>query len=351
VETRTLGPSALAIPKLVLGAMFRDAARREAELLRLLDTALDAGVGAVDTAPLYEFGRSETLLGRWLRGRRERVLVLGKVGLRWDGDHGAVLFDAEIDGRRRAVRRDSRPEAIVRDVDESLRRLGTDRIDLIQIHHRDRGTPLADSLGALVRLEEAGKLRAIGVCNFDGPDLAEAERILGPGRLASVQSEYSLLERGAEREIIPHVAAHRVGFLAYSPLARGILGGRVLGAGLASDDGRGGHPLYQAANARRIHRTLAERVKPLAEARGVGLAAIALAWVMAQPGITAAIAGPQDERQLRDAIDAARIALSPGEQRDVGDAFASLPLDRRLGVPLPTRILRRLRAAWARRVG
>jgi len=348
VATRALGRSGLAVPAVVLGGMFRDPGGREAELRRMLDAALDAGLDTIDTAPLYGFGEAEGLLGRWLRGRRERVQLLGKVGLRWDDGFGEVLFETTVGGRRVAVRRDARPEAIVRDIDESLRRLGTDRIELVQIHHRDRATPLADSLGALVRLREAGKLRAIGVCNFDGPDLDACVRALGPDGLASAQSGYSLIERGPEREILPRARAAAFGFLGFSPLARGLLGGRLLAGPLGAADGRGGDPLFQPANVRRIHAALADVLDPIARAHGVGRGAVALAWVHGQPGVSAAIGGPQDGAQLADLAAAVTLALGEEERHRLGEAFARLALDRRRGRPLVRRIERRLRRIWSR---
>ena len=348
MERRSLGRSGIVLPKIVLGTMFREPARRETELARLVDAALAAGLSALDTAPLYGFGESEALLGRLLAGRRERITLLGKVGLRWDGGYGEPLFETEIAGRRVAVRRDARPEAIVRDLEESLRRLRTDRLDLVQIHHRDRDTPLAESLGALQGLRDAGKLRAIGVCNFDGDAIDDCQRLLGAPGLASVQNGFSLLDRGDEREVLPRAGRGDFGYLAYSPLSRGILGGRLLAGALAARDGRAKTPLYQPKNVAAIHAAMATQLAPLAQERGVGVAAIALAWVLAVPGVTSAICGAQDERQLADAVAACAVSLTPDEHRRVGHAFSALALDRRAGLPLRARVARRLRRILAR---
>ena len=163
--------SDLEISRLILGTADRRPLR-ENERTDIVSAALEVGMTSVDTAPLYGFGEVEEHLGRALRGRRDQFEILSKVGLLWDSDHGDLLFTSSPpDGPARVIRRDSRPEAIRRDVEESLQRLGTDRMDLCQIHQPDPRVPIQDSLGALEELVREGKILHVGVSNFEPPDL------------------------------------------------------------------------------------------------------------------------------------------------------------------------------------
>ncbi len=340
---RPLGRSRLVIPPLVLGGMFRAPQARRSEIERALDFALDHGLHAIDTAPLYGFGEGERLLGAWLRGRRGRVTLLGKVGLRWQDARGDVLFQTTVDGVQRVVRRDSRPAAVRRDVEESLGRLGCEALDLVQIHQRDPHTPLAETLGELARLAEEGKLRAIGVSNFRAADLAEADRLLGARGLASTQEPYNLLERGIEAERLPCARERGIGVLAYSPLGRGLLAGRAAPGAPAITDGRRDEPLFQPRNRQRVQAAVESGLVPIARATGVSVGAVALAWVIARPGVTAAIVGAQDVAQVESALAAATLALDPAQQAALGQAFEGLRLDRHAGIPLTRRLVNRLR--------
>lgn len=323
--------------------MFRDAAGRRREIERALDFALEHGLHAIDTAPLYDFGEGERLLGDWLGQRRSRVTLLGKVGLRWDGDFGDVLFRTNVGGRQRVVRRDGRPQSVRRDVEESLARLRCEALDLVQIHQRDPHTPLADTLGELERLRGEGKLRAIGVSNFAVRDLSEAESVLGDQGLASTQDLYNLLQRDAEAEILPWVQARSTGFLAYSPLARGLLAGRVAADSKPLSDGRRSEPLFQTRNRKRVNDALDAVLRPIAQAADASVAAVALAWLIARPGVTAAIVGAQDGTQVEAALAAVRIELSAEAQASIDRGFQGLRLDREAGVPLHRRLTDRLR--------
>ena len=340
---RTLGRSAIAVPALVLGGMFRDPRGRSSEIERALDFALDHGLHAIDTAPLYGFGEGEQLLGVWLRGRRARVTLLGKVGLRWDGEHGDVLFRSEVAGGRRVVRRDSRPTSIRRDVEESLARLRCERLDLVQVHQRDPHTPLAETFGELERLRVEGKVGAVGVSNFSASDVVLADRLLGEAGLASTQNLYNLLDRGVEARILPSARAHGIGLLAYSPLARGLLAGRADPGRPPILDGRRSEPLFQPRNRRRVQAAVESALQPIARAMDVPVGAVALAWLIARPGVTAAIVGAQDVAQIESVLAARTLVLSPAQQAAIDQTFGALPLDRGAGVPLGRRFAQRLR--------
>ena len=181
----------LNLPQLILGTMDRRQGTNE-ERIELFIEAFESGFRAFDTAPLYDFGGAEKQLGRALDSiPREKVLVLTKVGLGWDGDaHGDVLFEyADDSGNMRSVRKDSRPESILQEVDRSLDRLGLETLDLVQIHHPDRKVPLVESMGALLDLMHEGKLRHIGVSNFSPQEVNAAQEALGEVPLATVQQD------------------------------------------------------------------------------------------------------------------------------------------------------------------
>lgn len=329
MQARPLGSSGLFVSPIVHGAM-EPSPREPAERVRTLHAAIDAGITSIDTAPLYGFGESERLVGQAIADRRARVQILGKVGLRWDDDHGEVLLRAqEPGGPLRVVRRDSRPAAVRRDVEQSLRRLGIDALDLCQVHHPDALVPIADTMGELVRLRAEGKLRAIGVSNYSAAQVREAAKALGDVPLASVQSEYSLLRRAVEREVIDAVEELGVGLLAYSPLLHGLLAGRMAAERrpLPLGDHRRWDPAFHPVNVARVERARIESLEPLARRHGVSGAQVALAWLLHRPGVTAVIVGGSSVAQVRANARAAEIVLRAGELSGLAAAFEEVFID------------------------
>jgi aryl-alcohol dehydrogenase-like predicted oxidoreductase len=180
-----------------------------AETARVVDAALDAGIDFLDTADTYATGRSEEHLGRALKGRWKRVVIATKFGSKMDEE-----------------RQGARPEYVRRAVEDSLRRRGTDRIDLYQLHRPDPETPIADTLEALDGLVKAGKVREIGASNFSVEQIREAEAARpGAARFAGIQNEYSLMHRQPEKDVLPECVARDLAFLPYFPLANGLLTG------------------------------------------------------------------------------------------------------------------------------
>jgi aryl-alcohol dehydrogenase-like predicted oxidoreductase len=233
MRTRRLGNSDLEIPVVVFGAWAiggwgwggRDAAT-DAAAVDALRHALDVGSGAIDTAPVYGFGHSEELVARAIAGRRDRVVVMTKAGLRWDDERGKLSFEGTDDrGIARKLYRNSRPDSVKAECEASLRRLGVDVIDLLQIHWPDPTTPIADTMGALLELRAAGQIRACGVSNYSVDELEEARRALGDVPLASDQPKSSLVHRAIEVDVLPYAREHGVGVVAYSPLEQGLLTG------------------------------------------------------------------------------------------------------------------------------
>ncbi len=312
--------------------------------IELIRAAVEAGLTSIDTAPLYGFGGAERLVGRAVADCRERVQLLTKVGLTWDDEHGDVMFEAPgADGGTIRVRKDSRPERVLRDVDESLERLGVETLDLVQVHQRDRHTPVAETVSALRDCVQAGKVRAVGVSNFDARDTREAIRALGEIPLASIQPEYSLLRRSCEVDLLPLAREEGLGVLAYSPLAQGFLASRA-GPRLARDDLRARGPLGRARTRAGIARAVAGHLGPVAERRGVTPGAVALAWLLAQPAVAGVIVGVSNVEQIRANAGALRLDLAPDEVAAIRRGFEALHLDLR-----PPGGLRRRLRRWSER--
>ncbi|MEM9453988.1 MAG: aldo/keto reductase [Myxococcota bacterium] len=329
MEPRPLGASELSVSPVVYGAQ-AFARRDPAMRVQTLHAAIDAGITSIDTAPLYGFGESERLVGQAIADRRESVQILGKVGLRWDDDHGEVLLRApQDDGSTRVVRRDARPVSVRRDVEQSLRRLGIERLDLCQVHHPDPQVPIADTMGELLRLRQEGKVRAVGVCNFSASQVQQAQAALGSVPLAGVQSEYSLLRRDVERDVMGAVHEHGLGFLAYSPLVHGLLAGRMAAGRrrLPTDDYRRWDPAFLPANVARVEAVRRGGMESLARRHGVSSAQIALAWVLHQPGVTAVIVGGSSPAQVRANARAATLVLRAGERSGLAADFERVQLD------------------------
>ena len=318
----------------VLGTMARGEARHDdATQERILRCALDRGLTSLDTAPLYEFGRSETLVGRAIAGRRDQVQLLTKVGLRWDDahdGHGDTLFRFFDAGRMRSVRRDGRPASVRWEVEQSLSRLRVDVLDLVQVHHPDPHTPIAETLGELSRLRAEGKLREIGVSNYDPRQLQQAVAALGEVPLVSHQLHYSPLTRGCELHLLPAMRRATVSALAYSPLEQGLLASDDPQRFSAADE-RLQQSLFHRRNLRRVEHTLRSVVAPIAAARGATIAQVLLAWLLAQEGVAAVIVGASSAEQVERSAGAAELRLEPEEVARVRAGFEALKLDRSAG--------------------
>jgi aryl-alcohol dehydrogenase-like predicted oxidoreductase len=329
---RRLGRTQLEVPTVVFGAWaiggWNWGGSNDDEAVRALHAGFDAGMTAVDTAPIYGFGRPERVVGRALAGRRDGVVVMTKVGLRWDDPRGERFFRADdAPGGPADVHRNSRPDSVRHEVEQSLERLGVERLDLVQVHWHDPTTPIADTLGELVRLRDEGKLREIGVSNYTPALMEEAQRALGDVPLASDQPKYSLVARGIESDVLPWARANDVGLLVYSPIEQGLLTGKVDAARrFPPDDGRAKRPTFTPENRALVNATLARVVQPIARARDASVAQIAIAWTVAEPGIKAAIVGARRPDQARENARAGSLELSPAERAAIRGAFEGLDL-------------------------
>ncbi len=332
----TLGQSNLRVSPVILGAWsyggwYWGGAEDEASI-RAIHAAIDAGITSIDTAPVYGFGRSEEVVGRAIAGRRQQVQILTKVGLRWDTDEGEHFFDTEDpDGKSWRVTRNLRPDSIRLEVERSLSRLGVEHIDLVQCHWPDPSTPIPDSMGALAELVKEGKIGAVGVSNFSPEQMAEASSALGDVPLASNQPRYSLLHRQIERDVLPHAQSNDIGIIVYSPMARGILTGKVdLARTFPKGDGRADEPLYHPENRATVLAALKE-VEALAQDVGCTLANLAVAWVLHQPGVTAALVGARTASQAEENAKAMMVELSDDVVERMRAVFEGVRINKRPG--------------------
>ncbi len=252
--------------------------RESCEALR---RAVDLGITVVDTAPIYGFGHSEEVVGRALKGIRDRVLLVTKCGLVWDD--------------QRQVRIDNRPSTLLEEVDRSLRRLDVEHIDLYLVHWPDAGTPLEETLRALEEIRASGKVRWIGVSNFDGPQLRQARSLAS---LDAVQVGYNLLNRDAETEVLPTCLEHGWPVMAYSPLAQGLLAGRFTReVRLESGDVRSSNPLFAPERLPQVLDTV-DRLAQVARQRGRSLVELALGWALRQAPVVTAVCGARTPAQV-----------------------------------------------------
>ena len=281
------------------------------ESVAAIRRAVEAGVNWVDTAPTYGDGHSEEVVGRALEPFRvgEEVLVFTKCGRPWRD--GEVYFDL-------------RPEEIRAECEASLRRLRIERIDLYQFHWPDyaTGTPVEESWGTMVELVDEGKVRWLGVCNFDVSRLEACETIR---HVDSLQPPLSLLNRHSRCELIPWAHEHETGVIAYSPMASGLLTGSFNREGLerlAEDDWRRNAPPFQEPKLSQ-NLALVERLEPIASRLGTTVASLALAWVLAVKGVTGAIVGGRRPAQIDDWLGADALALDAQTLTEIEDAVES----------------------------
>ncbi|MBT7067096.1 MAG: aldo/keto reductase [Verrucomicrobia bacterium] len=285
--------------------------------IRAIQTALDEGIDFIDTAPVYGFGRSEEIVGRALKGRRDKAIVATKCGLWWADQRGSEHFS--LDGK--TVNRCLKPETIRIELESSLRRLDTDYIDLYQTHWQSVEpdfTPIAETMACLLDLKREGKIRAIGVSNVD-PKQIEAYCAVGP--VDSVQPRYSMLDRHIEKDLLPSCAKHNLATLAYSPLEQGLLTGKI-GMDQVFDEGafRNMLPWYKPANRKRVLELLAGWSDLTAD-HSCTLAQLVIAWTIAQPGITFALCGARKPANVVDNAGAGSLELAVADieriRRDV----------------------------------
>jgi methylglyoxal reductase len=281
--------------------------------VRSIQASLDAGVNFIDTAPAYGLGLSEQIVGEAIRGRRDKVILATKCGLVWHTGKGTFFVDQN--GTR--IHRYLGAESIRYEVDHSLRRLQTDYIDLYQTHWQDATTPIEETMGALLELKKQGKIRAIGVSNCT---VDQVRRYRAAGPVDAAQEQYSLLHRDLEREYLPYCLRNHMAVLAYSPLANGLLTGKVdPDRVFPEDDLRRNNPLFSRES--RIHvREMFDSLEPVARKYRFTDGQLAIAWALAQPGVTHALVGARNERQAAENAWAGSVVLAAADAMRVAEA-------------------------------
>lgn len=275
----------------------------EAESIAAIHASLEAGVTLIDTAPAYGLGRSEEIVGKAIAGRRDKAVIATKCGLVWHTQKGSHFFDQDGKPVHRYLGRDS----IIHEVEQSLRRLGTDHIDLYITHWQDATTPIEETVAALEDLKRTGKIRAIGASNVNRSEL---EQYINTGSLDAIQERFSMIDREIEADLLPLTVANRVSTLSYSSLALGLLSGTIgPDRVFCGDDQRKGNPRFSVAN-RRKAKDFAETIRPVAERHGASIAQTVIAWTLKQPGVTFALCGARNPAQALDNARAGTLQLS-----------------------------------------
>ena len=316
MEQRELGTSGITVSALGLGCMgmtWAYGTTDSDESIATIHRAIELGVTFLDTAELYGPHTNEELLGRALAGRRDEVTIATKFGVLRDADGPA--------GRPR----DGTPANVRRSIEGSLRRLGTDHVDLYYQHRIDPDTPIEETVGALAELVREGKVRHIGLSEA-APETIRRAHAVHP--IAAVQTEYSLFSRDVEDEVLPTLRELGIGLVAYSPLGRGFLSGRFTSAEeLDADDWRRSQPRFRGENAER-NLELAAKVSGLAADKGITPAQLALAWVLARGDDIVAIPGTKRRSYLEQNAAAVDATLSADELAEIGAAIEAPAGDR-----------------------
>ena len=313
MEYRQLGESGLSVSAITFGAwaiggwMWGGAERKDA--VAAIRASYDHGVSSIDTAPIYGQGLSEEIVGEALQGiPRDKVQLLTKFGMRWDLKKGDFGFSSQDNaGKPIDIYKYAGKDSIVKECQDSLRRLRTDHIDLYQIHWPDRSTPIGETMEAVAKLIQQGKIRAAGVCNYDVEQMKIAE---GSVKLASNQSPFSMVNRAIETELVPYCIAHKKAVLAYSPLQRGLLTGKIRpGHHFDEGDTRAGSRFYKDGNITRVNAFL-DSLRPLAADKKATLSQLVIRWTLERPGITIALVGARNAEQATQNAEAGKVKLS-----------------------------------------
>jgi len=319
---RKLGKSNLEVSAITFGAwaaggwMWGSTDRNDA--IEAIRASYDVGVTSIDTAPIYGQGTSEEIVGEAIKDiSRDKVQILTKFGMRWDLAKGDLAMHSKNNsGEDIDVYKYAGKDSIIYECEQSLRRLGTDYIDLYQIHWPDSTTPIDETFEAVSRLVEQGKVRFAGVCNYNAQQIEEAEKTL---ELVSNQIPFSMVNRGIEEETVPYCIENNKSILAYSPLERGLLTGKITpGYSFQEGDHRASHKHFQPDFIEKTNELL-HKIKPVADRHHASLGQLVLRWTLERPGITVALAGARNAEQAVQNAKAADIHLTDEEINTIND--------------------------------
>ena len=327
---RELGQSGIQLSAITFGAWaiggFMWGGSDEKQAINAIQHGYDLGVTSIDTAPIYGTGLSEELVGKAIKGNRDKYQILTKFSMHWQekGDQEKFRTDKGLNELFGKVYLKADKESIIKECEDSLRRLGTDYIDYYQQHWPVDDTPIEETMEALDRLKDQGKIRAAGVCNYSLEQMKEAEKSI---RIEADQIPYSMLKRNPEKDIVPYVKENNKGILAYSPLQRGLLTGKFSpDTEMEPGDNRKQSKYFRSENIRKVNEFL-KKIQPIAEGHKATLAQIVLSWTIHQPGITVALAGSRSPEQINDNARAAEIAMTDEEINIINKKLEELNLD------------------------
>jgi len=314
MDKRRLGNSDMDITRLGVGAWamgggnweFAWGSQDDVQSIKAINAALDAGINWIDTAAVYGLGHSEEVVARALRGRPDRPYVFTKCSMVWSAD--------------RTISPSLKAASVARECEASLRRLNADTIDLYQIHWPNPDPDIEEGWVELARLKEQGKLRWIGVSNFDTDQMKRAAAI---APITSLQPPYSMLRRDIEASTLPYAAQHGIGVIVYSPMASGLLTGTMTRARIAAmppDDWRGRHANFREPLLSRNLR-IACLLREIGGRHGRSAGEVAIAWTLKHPAVTAAIVGVRTPEQVTGIVGATDFALAPPEAQEIEEAL------------------------------
>lgn len=327
MEYRKLGNTDLELSAITYGAFAIGGTmwggNEQKDSIASVKASIDHGVTTLDTAPFYGFGLSEEMIGQAIKGYdRSKVQLLSKFGLVWDGsnnDKGEFFFDAGEGGKQIPVYKYASKANVIKEVEESLKRLQTDYIDLLQIHWPDQTTPIAETMEAMELLLQQGKIRAAGVSNYSVDQVKEARQTLN---IASNQVGYSMLNRGIEQDVVPYALDHNLGIIVYSPMERGLLTGKYFNDGkLKDNDHRKGY--FQQFDLAKVEAFL-QAITPLAQDKGATLSQLVLRWTTLQPAISVVLAGSRNAEQAIANAQAMNINLTDADLQFIHAELAKI---------------------------
>lgn len=274
--------------------------------IKAMHASFDAGVNFIDTAPVYGLGYAEKIVSESIKGRRNKVVIATKCGLRWDKTKDSDEIESTI-------HTNLNPKSIKYELEKSLKRLGTDYIDLYQTHWPDKDTPIAETMNTLIKLKNDGYIRAIGVSNVSKNQL---KQYVDHGVIDTDQEKYNMIERQSEKENIPFCIDNNISFIAYSPLAQGLLTGKCgPERNFSKDDDRSTDPLFSVKNRKRIHAKLVQS-KPIADKYDLTLSQLAISRALAQKGITHVLCGARTDKQALENAKSAAVNIDKQDMEE-----------------------------------
>lgn len=316
MEYRKIGNSDLELSAITFGAwaaggwMWGGTERKDA--VSAIRASYDEGVTSIDTAPIYGQGDSEEIVAEAMQGMsRDKYQIITKFGMRWDLAKGDFAMKSKNNrGEDIDVYKYAGRESIIKECEDSLRRLKTDYIDLYQIHWPDSTTPIQETMETVAKLIKEGKVRYAGVCNYSAEQVQEADKYVN---ILSDQVPYSMVRREIEQDLVPYILENKKSIIAYSPLERGLLTGKMKpGHHFEEGDHRAGLYFFKDENLSRVSNFL-EKISPIAADKNATISQVVLRWTIEQPGITIALAGARNTQQSVQNAKAINVKLSQEE--------------------------------------